>query len=85
MKLASAIGFRRAKDEHAGGFLWHSKDGGRLYVVRDSPRYYLCAQCDAEGRDPYVPNREAHWTPFNKSPGPLGWNETPERAPDEED
>lgn len=40
--------------------------------VRDSPRYYLCAQCDAEGREPMVQNREAIWTPENRNPGPLG-------------
>ena len=71
MKLASAIGLRRAKDENAGGYLWHTKDGGRLYLVRESPHYFLCAQCDAEGRDAIVPYRESIWTPTNTSPGSL--------------
>jgi len=70
-KYPSAIGLRRAKDEYAGGYLWHSRDGGRLYLIRDSPHYYLCATCDAEGRNPIIPNSEAFWTPDNVSPGPL--------------
>lgn len=71
MKLASAIGLRRAKDENAGGYLWHNDDGGRLYLIPDSPHYYLCATCDAEGRDSMVVNSQAIWTVENKSPGPL--------------
>ena len=49
---------KRARDEPTGATLWHTKDGGRLYMPRDSGYarlYYFCATCDAEGREPYVP------------------------------
>lgn len=72
VKYPAAIGLPRAKDDNVGGYLWHTDDGGRLYVIRESPRYYLCATCDAKGRDAIVSNNRAIWTMTNKSPGPLG-------------
>ncbi len=50
-KYPSAIDMKRAKSQ--GMWLWHSKEGGRLYDV-GSGGYYFCASCDVEGRDPYV-------------------------------
>lgn len=70
-KYPAAIGLRRAKDDNVGGYLWHADDGGRLYLTRDSPHYYLCATCDAEGRECMVANNRAIWTAYNASPGPL--------------
>ncbi len=51
-KQPGAIGMRRAKSQ--GMWLWHSKEGGRLYQIPGERSYYFCATCDVEGRDPYV-------------------------------
>lgn len=62
---------RRARD-FTGMWLWHSRDGGKLYVPQGQSGYYFCASCDAAGRDPYVGTGgtqvSATWT--NASPGP---------------
>lgn len=50
-KYPAAVGTKQAKSQ--GLWLWHSKDGGRLYETSDEG-YYFCATDDAEGRDPYV-------------------------------
>lgn len=46
---------RRARDDATGATLWHTADGGRLYIPNSSAgRYYFCTTCDRNGRDPYV-------------------------------
>lgn len=68
-RYPAAIGMKRARDKDTGGYLWHSRDGGRLYETSD--HYYLCASCDVAQRDPYVgSSRAVTITWQNVSPGP---------------
>jgi len=36
---------KRARDKQSRMWLWHSKDGGKLYECSQSPHYYLCDIC----------------------------------------
>ncbi len=69
VKYPGAAGMKRARDEMSRMYLWHSKDGGRLYETSDG-LYYFCASCDAGGRDPYASGNQVTATWTNKSPGP---------------
>ena len=55
---------KRARDKQSRMWLWHSKDGGKLYECSQSPHYYLCDICQD-----FVGANSVSATWENESPG----------------